>query len=106
MRTVPVNHSAGPLPDGCEPIRLISIGEPSLLVNASFPCAWRIAGMASAPAVLLNKARREIFMSLSLLLLDMLDCHFQRAGLFQRFDAGINSSQLDESTRIMAIPVK
>src|SRR4051812_28400133 len=24
MRTVPVNHSAGPLPDGCEPLRLIS----------------------------------------------------------------------------------
>jgi hypothetical protein len=25
MRTVPVNHSAGPLPDGCEPARLISM---------------------------------------------------------------------------------
>ena len=25
MRTVPVNQSAGPLPDGCEPLRLISI---------------------------------------------------------------------------------
>ena len=25
MRTVPVNHSAGPLPEGCEPLRLISI---------------------------------------------------------------------------------
>jgi hypothetical protein len=25
MRTAPVNHSAGPLPDGCEPLRLISI---------------------------------------------------------------------------------
>jgi hypothetical protein len=25
MRTVPVNHSAGPLPDGCVPFRLISI---------------------------------------------------------------------------------
>src|SRR4051794_40609758 len=26
IRTVPVNQSAGPLPDGCEPLRLISIG--------------------------------------------------------------------------------
>ena len=25
MRTVPVNQSAGPLPEGCEPLRLISI---------------------------------------------------------------------------------
>ncbi len=25
MRTVPVNHSAGPLPEGCEPILLMSI---------------------------------------------------------------------------------
>ena len=25
MRTVPVNQSAGPLLDGCEPLRLISI---------------------------------------------------------------------------------
>ena len=25
IRTVPVNHSAGPLPDGCEPARLMSI---------------------------------------------------------------------------------
>jgi hypothetical protein len=25
MRTVPVNQSAGPLPDGCAPLRLISI---------------------------------------------------------------------------------
>jgi hypothetical protein len=25
MRTVPVNHSAGPFPDGCVPFRLISI---------------------------------------------------------------------------------
>src|SRR5437660_12891470 len=29
MRTVPVNHSAGPFPDGCVPFRLISI--PSVL---------------------------------------------------------------------------
>ena len=28
MRTAPVNHSAGPLPDGCEPLRLISIALP------------------------------------------------------------------------------
>src|SRR5678810_626443 len=28
LRTVPVNHSAGPLADGCEPLRLISISPP------------------------------------------------------------------------------
>jgi hypothetical protein len=28
MRTVPVNQSAGPLFDGCEPLRLISNGVP------------------------------------------------------------------------------
>ena len=27
IRTVPVNYSAGPLPEGCEPLRLISIFE-------------------------------------------------------------------------------
>jgi hypothetical protein len=26
MRTAPVNHSAGPFPEGCEPLRLIFIG--------------------------------------------------------------------------------
>src|SRR5438105_171005 len=25
MRTVPVNHAAGPLPEGCEPVRLMSM---------------------------------------------------------------------------------
>src|SRR5438445_8622941 len=30
IRTVPVNHSEGPLPDGCEPQRLISIFDSSL----------------------------------------------------------------------------
>jgi hypothetical protein len=29
MRTVPVNHSAGPLADGCEPLRVISIRPPT-----------------------------------------------------------------------------
>src|ERR671913_836099 len=28
MRTVPVNHSAGPLAEGCEPLRLISMTPP------------------------------------------------------------------------------
>src|SRR4051812_5360651 len=27
IRTVPVKYSAGPLPDGCEPMRLISIAD-------------------------------------------------------------------------------
>ena len=27
IRTLPINHSAGPLPDGCEPLLLISISK-------------------------------------------------------------------------------
>ena len=41
MRTVPVNHSAGPLPDGCEPARLISMCDSSCL-------AWGTSGREQA----------------------------------------------------------
>src|SRR5687767_5235893 len=34
MRTVPVNHSAGPFADGCEPLRLISIAPPGVAADA------------------------------------------------------------------------
>ena len=34
MRTVPVNQSAGPLADGCEPLRLISISPPGVAAEA------------------------------------------------------------------------
>ena len=30
MRTVPVNQSAGPLPDGCEPLLLMSMYSPKI----------------------------------------------------------------------------
>ena len=51
MRTVPVNYSAGPLPDGCAPLRLISIVGLLLLVRvfchrvspAHNPAGWGIA---------------------------------------------------------------
>src|SRR5829696_4180031 len=33
-RTVPVNHSAGPFADGCEPLRLISISPPGVAAEA------------------------------------------------------------------------
>src|SRR5687767_9367594 len=33
MRTVPVNHSAGPLADGCEPLRLISMTSPGVVAE-------------------------------------------------------------------------
>src|SRR6266850_5353072 len=36
MRTLPVNQSAGPWPDGCEPLRLISISESPQFVVAIF----------------------------------------------------------------------
>ena len=39
MRTVPVNHSAGPLPDGREPLRLI-------FIPLSF-ALWAVAGIVS-----------------------------------------------------------
>jgi hypothetical protein len=37
MRTVPVNHSAGPLPEGREPTRLISIVMLLALFNSHVP---------------------------------------------------------------------
>jgi hypothetical protein len=37
MRTVPVKYSAGPLPDGCEPLRLISIEISPALPPSSLP---------------------------------------------------------------------
>src|SRR5439155_14630379 len=41
-RTVPVNQSAGPLPDGCEPLRLISISPPSSQYEATADLSSRI----------------------------------------------------------------
>ncbi len=42
IRTVPVNHSAGPLPDGCAPLRLISIANlPNCLPPRPELYAWR-----------------------------------------------------------------
>ena len=34
MRTVPVNHSAGPFVDGWDPVRLMSMSPPPLLLHA------------------------------------------------------------------------
>jgi hypothetical protein len=45
MRTVPVNHSAGPLPDGYVPFRLISIA----LVLRSLVSYPRCRGHAAPP---------------------------------------------------------
>src|SRR3954471_5394009 len=41
IRTVPVNHSAGPFPDGCEPIRLMS------MISPYFPFALGRTGTPS-----------------------------------------------------------
>jgi hypothetical protein len=41
IRTVPVNHSAGPRPDGCDPARLISIADLPRSPGASFVQAVR-----------------------------------------------------------------
>src|SRR5208283_2038321 len=42
MRTVPVNQSAGPLPEGCVPARLISIGWTpySLFISLQYCATW------------------------------------------------------------------
>lgn len=59
MRTVPVNHSPGPLLDGCEPTRLISMVDSSCLVDGTFTRAQPIAGRARAvvPAIFRNVRR-------------------------------------------------
>src|SRR4051794_29387714 len=50
MRTVPVNQSAGPLPDGCEPTRLISMAD-SDWVPGDVPVGeWIVGEMPSAAA--------------------------------------------------------
>src|SRR5436305_14761404 len=48
-RTLPVNHSAGPLPDGCDPFLLISILDPFLVAGGAAARAG-VAGNASAAA--------------------------------------------------------
>jgi hypothetical protein len=53
MRTAPVKYSAGPLPDGCEPFRLISIGRSPFVGSRSArpPVAHVVArGMADRRA--------------------------------------------------------
>src|SRR5262245_25209515 len=49
MRTVPVKYSAGPLPDGCEPLRLISIA-PLLVRAVEVATAARLAAAIVAKA--------------------------------------------------------
>src|SRR3979409_1444493 len=61
MRTVPVNHSAGPLPDGCEPFLLMSRVNSCRLVGGASARARMIAGKAStAVPTILRKSRRTV----------------------------------------------
>src|SRR5271166_1384998 len=61
MRTVPVNHSAGPLPEGCEPLRLISILNSCLLGDEASTCPRLITGRAIAVVLAnLRNLRRVI----------------------------------------------
>ena len=55
MRTVPVNQSAGPLVDGCEPILLISIYATLLCLGTSVALY-----LASLVVILLETAEQEI----------------------------------------------
>jgi hypothetical protein len=59
MRTVPVNQSAGPLLDACEPTLLISIFICSVWVDPASTGARRIADVASAAPVVFKKLRRD-----------------------------------------------
>ena len=59
MRTVPLNQSAGPLLDGCEPILLISMLIGCVWVEWASTWARRIAGVASTAPIVLRKLRRE-----------------------------------------------
>jgi hypothetical protein len=54
MRTVPVNQSAGPLPEGCEPLRLISI-----LIRSV--CEGFAHSIAAASLQLLTRRSEEDF---------------------------------------------
>jgi hypothetical protein len=59
MRTVPVKYSAGPLPEGRDPLLLISMLDSCFGVKGATDWARRIAGMASAAPVVFRKLRRE-----------------------------------------------
>src|SRR4051794_40860404 len=70
MRTVPVNHSAGPLADGCEPLRLISMTPPGVVAET------RTNGNVRVASAVRNTERREHqacrFVFLSLIVTDRL----------------------------------
>jgi hypothetical protein len=49
MRTAPVNHSAGPLPEGCEPLRLMIVMENSVALY--FSGTNRSSSIAGVPGM-------------------------------------------------------
>src|SRR5208337_1755265 len=59
MRTVPVNHSAGPLLDGCVPARLISIVVSCIAIGRALTHLRPTAGTASTGPEIVRKLRRE-----------------------------------------------
>src|SRR5687767_5116241 len=60
IRVVPLNQSAGPLADGCEPLRVISISMVESLFEFDGPdCDRRIAGsVATATVAVFTNVRR------------------------------------------------
>src|SRR3954466_10076709 len=58
MRTVPLNHSDGPLVEGCEPTRAISIFS-SCVVFEGVACARRVAKYANTEPARATNDRRE-----------------------------------------------
>ena len=64
MRTVPVNHSAGPFADGCEPLRLISMTPPGVVAEARTNENVRVASAVRKTDRREHPARRFVFVSL------------------------------------------
>src|SRR5215218_4018452 len=64
IRTVPVNHSAGPLADGCKPLRLISISPPGVAAEARTNENVRVASAVRKTDRREHPACRFVFVSL------------------------------------------
>ena len=56
IRTVPVNQSAGPLPDGWEPLRLISIVAPQVVEPLRY-ATFLLGGMACSGHIIPTKTQ-------------------------------------------------
>src|SRR5947208_2296790 len=93
MRTAPVNQSAGPLPDGREPARLISISMLELLCFAEAAFATPVLVKEAAIAVPSRQERPGVECSYS----TRRDRHLHRSRNVQRLDPGIDPADDDDA---------